>query len=144
MTGTSVPLPVRGKLAMSNTGCVVVDTALPCVRTVGVGVGELVTPYGGGPLAPSVVVVAALVVAAAAVVDAASVVVVGGVQVEPRSTDESLIAECSSGHEACTVSVIVPLVAPGTTDVGDVEPLAATGEPYPVTEYGVAPIATTA
>jgi hypothetical protein len=66
------------------------------------------------------------------------------VQLESSSTDVLSVSVKWSGHIACTVSVIVPLVAPGTMVVANVVPFSETGLAYPATGYVCALIVATA
>jgi hypothetical protein len=153
-----VDVVVAAVVVVAHTSVVVVGGAV-------VVVVELASVVAGASV---VLVVGGAVVVAAAVVDVeagAPVVVVASVvgvvdvlgacdvevvddvltlQFESRSTDVLCVSVKLSGHTACTVSVMVPLVPPGTSDVANVVPPSVTGFAYPVTGYVCAPIDATA
>lgn len=163
------PSPVTGVVDVVDVVVAVVGGAVVDVEHTSVVVGAtvvvvdavvVVTCVDAGA---TVVVVVDAVVEVEAVVDVdapvvgdASVVVVeevlgvsvvedvAGVQSESRSTDVLSVSMNPSGHTACTVKVIVPLVAPGTNVVAKVVPLSGTGFAYPITGYVCTPIAATA
>jgi hypothetical protein len=166
-SGGNVLLPVKG--SGPEAVVVVVDASGPTLDGVVTTVVDEPTPVLPSvttvepPGIDVVVVLVVLVVESPMVVVGASVVVVvdsvvvvddsvvvvvvvsSVVQIDSSVTLVVAVAVTSSGHDPLTVRVIVPVTAPGTIVVPVVVgPFGSTVAEYPVTSYGVEPIAAVA
>jgi hypothetical protein len=145
-SGPSVELVSGPVVEVGGTVVEVVVVVDVLVVLVDVVVGAAVVEVGAAvvDVGAAVVEVGGIVVdVVAQVVVGAAVVVVGRLciwQFASRSTDVDSVSEKPSGHVPSTVSVIVPLVTPGTVVVACVVPFCGTGDVYPTTGNDCRPI----